>query len=38
MKRRNFLKNIAVGSLALNIKPNLFAQTPNRPDLAVVKG
>ena len=38
MKRRNFLKNMAVGSLALNIKPNLFAQTPSWPDLAVVKG
>lgn len=38
MKRRNFLKNIAVGSLALNIKPNIFAQTPSRPDLAVIKG
>jgi len=29
---------MAVGSLALNIKPNLFAQTPSWPDLAVVKG
>ncbi len=38
MRRRNFLKNIAVGSLALNIKPNIFAQTPSRPDLAVIKG
>jgi len=38
MKRRNFLKNIAVGSLALNIKSNIFAQTPSRPDLAVIKG
>lgn len=38
MRRRNFLKNIAVGSLALNIKPNIFAQTPSRPDLAIIKG
>ncbi len=38
MRRRNFLKNIAVGSLALNIKPKIFAQTPSRPDLAVIKG
>ena len=38
MRRRNFLKNIAVGSLALNIKPNIFTQTPSKPDLAIIKG
>lgn len=38
MKRRDFLKNIAVGSIVLNIKPNILAQEKKYPDLAVVQG
>jgi uncharacterized protein (DUF362 family) len=38
MKRRDFLKNIAVGSIVLNINPNILAQGKKYPDLAVVQG
>jgi len=38
MKRRDFLKNIAVGSIALNISPHILAQGNKYPDLAVVQG
>lgn len=38
MKRRNFLKDIALGSMVLNVRPGLFAQGSNLPDLAVIKG
>ena len=37
MKRREFLKDVTVGSLLLNIRPGLFAQT-SLPDLAVIQG
>jgi uncharacterized protein (DUF362 family) len=37
MKRRRFIKNIALGSLILNFKPSLFA-LKNFPDLAVIQG
>lgn len=37
MKRRDFLRDIAVGSLILNLKPALFAQK-KLPDLALVQG
>jgi uncharacterized protein (DUF362 family) len=38
MKRRDFLKDIAIGSLVLNIHPKVFTQTPNSPDVAQVQG
>lgn len=38
MKRREFLRDIAVGSLALHAGPSLFAQKINFPDLAFVQG
>jgi hypothetical protein len=38
MKRREFLKDLAVGSLMLNIGPNLIAQGNSYPDLAVIEG
>jgi uncharacterized protein (DUF362 family) len=37
MKRRKFLKDVTIGSLLLNIRPGLFAQT-SLPDLAVIQG
>ncbi len=38
MKRRTFLKNIAVGGLVLNIPPRLLAQAEGYPDLALIQG
>jgi len=38
MKRRDFIKDIALGSLALNFHPELFAQKKNAPDLAWIQG
>lgn len=38
MKRRAFLKDIAVGGLILNIPPPLLAQTQGYPDLALIQG
>lgn len=38
MKRRDFLRDIAVGSLVLNLNPALFAQKKNFPDLAFIQG
>jgi uncharacterized protein (DUF362 family) len=38
MKRRNFLKDIAIGSVLVNVQPGVFAQGSNFPDLAVIKG
>lgn len=38
MRRRDFLKNIALGSLVLNVDPGLWAQGSSAPDLAVVHG
>jgi uncharacterized protein (DUF362 family) len=38
MKRREFLRNMAVGSLALNIHPNVFAQSNGFPDVAQIQG
>ena len=37
MKRRDFIKDIAGGSLILSFKPSLFAQQ-NFPDLALIQG
>jgi uncharacterized protein (DUF362 family) len=38
MKRRAFLKNIAIGGLAINIPPRLLARTEAYPDLALIQG
>lgn len=38
MKRREFFKDIAVGSLLLHLDPKLFAQGTGFPDLAVIRG
>lgn len=38
MKRRDFLKDIAVGSLLLNIHPEVFAQSAASPDVALILG
>jgi uncharacterized protein (DUF362 family) len=38
MKRRQFLKDVAVGSLLLNIHPWNLAQGRGHPDLAVIQG
>ena len=37
MKRRDFLRDVTIGSMLLNIRPGLLAQT-SRPDLAVIQG
>lgn len=38
MKRRNFLKDITIGSILLNVKPGLLAQGKEYPDLALIQG
>jgi len=38
MKRRNFIKDIAIGSVLFNVSPRLFAQEKKYPDLALVQG
>lgn len=38
MKRREFIRDIAVGGALFNFKPTLFSQGGGRPDLAVVIG
>ncbi len=38
MKRREFLKGIAIGGIALNIRPRVFPQGKEYPDLALIKG
>jgi uncharacterized protein (DUF362 family) len=38
MKRRDFLKNVAVGSLLANIPPHLLAQGNEYPDLTMIQG
>lgn len=38
MKRREFLKDAALGSLFLKFHPELFAQTKSAPDLAWIQG
>ena len=38
MKRRDFLKNVAVGSLLANIPPRLLAQGNGYPDLTMIQG
>ncbi|MGB3860640.1 MAG: DUF362 domain-containing protein [Candidatus Aminicenantaceae bacterium] len=38
MKRRVFLKDIAIGSLLLNIHPKVYAQGTGSPDVALIQG
>ena len=38
MKRREFIKDLALGSLLLKFQPGLFAQAQNFPDLAWIQG
>jgi len=38
MKRREFIKDLAVGSLLLHVQPDLLAQTNTSPDLAWIQG
>ncbi len=38
MKRREFIKDLAIGGVLLNLNPQLFAQGSNSPDLAVIQG
>ncbi len=38
MDRRDFLKDMALGSLFLKLAPRLIAQVPGKPDLAFVQG
>jgi len=38
MKRRDFLKNVAVGSLLVNVPTRLLAQASGYPDLAMIQG
>jgi len=38
MKRREFLRDIAIGGIALNIRPDIFPQGKEYPDLALIKG
>ncbi|MEE8604863.1 MAG: DUF362 domain-containing protein [Candidatus Aminicenantaceae bacterium] len=38
MKRRDFLKNVAVGSLIVNVPTRLLAQANGYPDLAMIQG
>ena len=38
MKRRDFLKNVAVGSLLANVPSRLLAQASGYPDLAMIQG
>jgi uncharacterized protein (DUF362 family) len=38
MNRRDFLKDLALGSVALRLSPSLLAQAKNIPDLAIIHG
>ncbi|TET21644.1 MAG: DUF362 domain-containing protein [Candidatus Aminicenantes bacterium] len=38
MKRRDFLKDITIGSILLNVKPGLLAKGKEYPDLALIQG
>jgi len=38
MDRRDFIKDMALGSLLLKLAPGLIAQNPGQPDLAFVQG
>lgn len=38
MKRREFIKDLAIGGVLLNLKPSIFSQGASTPDLAVIQG
>jgi uncharacterized protein (DUF362 family) len=38
MKRREFLKEVTVGTVLLGLSPPLFSQEKRRPDLALIQG
>jgi uncharacterized protein (DUF362 family) len=38
MKRREFIKDLAIGGIFLNLNPQSFAQGTTPPDLAVIQG
>ena len=38
MKRREFIKDLAIGGVLLNLNPRGFSQESNSPDLAVIQG
>jgi len=38
MKRRDFLKDIAIGGMLLNLSPSLLSQSTSNPELALVEG
>ncbi len=38
MKRRAFIKDLAIGGMLLNLNPQIFAQGTSSPDLAVIMG
>lgn len=38
MKRREFIKDLAIGGLVLNLNPQIYAQGSSSPDLAVIMG
>jgi len=38
MKRRDFLKDIAMGSLLVNVHPGLYTQKTGSPDIALIRG
>lgn len=38
MKRREFIKDLAIGGLLLHVQPDLLAQTNKPPDLAWIQG
>lgn len=38
MKRREFIKDLAIGGLVLNLNPQIYAQGSSFPDLAVIMG
>lgn len=38
MKRREFIKDLAIGGMVLNLNPQIFAQGSSSPDLAVIMG
>lgn len=38
MKRREFIKDLAIGGMVLNLNPQIYAQGASSPDLAVIMG
>ena len=38
MKRRDFLKDIAIGSMLINIPSSILSQENSLPDLSIIQG